>query len=264
MTTIGDDQELFSRTWPGAEFGIPSNGWYYVNNTFGKGSLVNGTDFRCWLTADQATFPDPWATIEWDFGQGEAGYAPGFAYGYPALVYGSTPYGGAKGPFNEPGPWPQRIKDIQACKLAYNILVGGNWDSFNVLVDMYATDAPDSDDGSHVIEISFFPYLNSRVSLDGTELVHFDSIGWCRAGLFGKQAKFIPTDEAGGEHVAIFTGAVEMLELFRYAVGQGWCSADAYIRGAEFGAEAQIPATYNSAPYRGRLIFVSEPAWDWS
>lgn len=261
---VDTDGQLFSRTFktdPPDPFGVPSNGWFFINNLFGKGSLVNGVNYTSKLATVQAQFPFA-ARQDWDFGNGGGTGIGSFAYGYPALAYVSNPYGDADGPFNEAGRgFPRQVNQTGTFKIAYNISVGGNLNSYNTLIDAYVTLLNNSASGAFVLELSYFPTCNPTLPFVGTATHTFNSIGKCRVGLQGTQACFYPCSPDGTQHRNILAGEVDFEELALYAIALGWggMTGNEYWRGFEFGPEIQVPSVNNSGPYNGWLLHNAEP-----
>lgn len=244
------DQQLYSPTGWGTP---PANGFFFLNNTFGKGALVNGIDYTSTLTARASQFPNG-ALIQWQWP--DAGSGSGFAYEYPEIIYGGTPYGN---PYNSVGPWPQRVVDNKSFVVNYDITLGGNLNSYDVLLDVYVTASPTSVDGSHVAEISFFPHMTDPNNLTGVR-----AFSWGRGSVFrqGQQILIRPVD-AMGNQADILKASIDMREIFTYLVSIGWITGNEYLRGAEFGAEVQVPNSYNSLPHVG-LMLVNSLHYDWS
>jgi hypothetical protein len=264
LDRVSDNFEMYATTWrkgnPRDRRDVPPpNRWMFINNTYGRGDLVNGRDFTCGMTARQDSFPEG-ALIEWDFRDGRGTGIGPFAYGYPALMYGGNSYGNA---FEVAGPWPQKISDCKRLTLDYDVAITGNTNSFNLLIDLYSTEAPDTTDGSATGELSFFPFANPNLPfVPGGEVMAF-SFGECWVGIQGKQMCFQPSSGGGTTHRTMLAAKIDILELFHVCIGKGWVASHHYLRGAEFGAEIQNPAPYNSAPYKGSLLFRKAPAWDW-
>lgn len=261
---VSGDFEMYTTSWKKGSLRAradvpPANGWMYINNTFGRGSLVNGRDFSCTMTASQESFPAG-ALIEWDFRNGGGDDIGAFAYGYPAMMYGANPWGND---FNPKGPWPQRISDCTKLTVDYDVAIGGNTDSFNLLIDLYATEAPDSIDGSSVGEMSFFPFANPKLPFVSDGELMTLSFGECWVGIQGRQMCFQPSSGGGWYRRPILKGKIDLLEIFKVCLAKGWVRPGNYLRGAEFGAEVQVPASYNSAPHKGSLLFRKAPVFEW-
>lgn len=261
---VSADSGIMSRTFvsdPPDTFGLPSNGWFFINNLFGKGNLVNGVNYTSKMTAVRASFPLG-AKLEWDFGAGGGTGIGSFAYGYPGIVFGSNPYGDADGIFNEAGlGFPRKVNQTSTFKVAYDISIGGNLLSYNTLIDAYVTVLNNSSSGALVLEFSYFPTCNANLPFVGTDTHTFVSIGKCRVGLQGTQACFYPCSPDGTQHRSILVGEVDFGELALYAIARGWggVTGEEYWRGFEFGPEIQVPSANNTAPYTGTLQFNTIP-----
>jgi hypothetical protein len=223
---------------------VPSNGFFFLNNTFGKGAFTNGIDYSSRLVARRASFPDH-SMIDWSWPNSTSGSA--FAYAYPEIIYGGTPWGN---PYKTVGPWPQRIDQISKLLVAYDINLGGNANSYDVLLDMYVTASRDSTDGSYVAEISFFPHLLDPKS--PTNSHQLSSVGRVSIERQGRQILVRPLDSRNGPR-DVLNANVDLKEIIDNLVETGILSGREYLRGIEFGAEVQVPNAYNSAPRKGSL-----------
>lgn len=90
---------------------FPANSFYCFNNTFGIGSLVNGTDFHQSILINNATFPNG-TQMQWQFPNSPNGCTGcgAFAYGYPEIFYGKGESGA--NPFKIDGPWYNHVIDF--------------------------------------------------------------------------------------------------------------------------------------------------------
>lgn len=243
------DSALYSTTSLGTP---PPSGFFYLNNNFGRGSFVNGVDYHQTLTALKSQFPRA-SLMEWSWP--DAGSGSAFAYAYPELIYGGTPYGN---PYNSVGPWPAKISAITRMNVTYDLTLGANTNSYNVLLDMYATASPSTTDGSYVAEISFFPHLNDPSNLTN---VHTFSFGDASVTKNGTQISVRPC--SGGAPRDILAATIDLKEILLYIVSLGWLTGAEYLRGAEFGCEVQVPNAYNSLPHSGSMR-VNQLFYDWA
>lgn len=261
--TVTTDSTLYANV----PFGqVPANGFYYLSNYFGKGTLVNGVDYYQKMTARQHLFPNA-TVMEWSFPSSGGTGLGAFAYGWPLINYGGGYYGN---PYNVIGPWPMKINDLKTLAAHYDLSLGGNTNSFDMLIDMFVTASPTSTDGSYITEVSVFPYMSQALhdsmqySLQH-KTVHTFSFGEAQVGIQGTQLCVIPTSGGGAAIRALLCGPVDLKELFAYCVTQGnlGLSGNEYVRGIGLGPEVQVPTTLNSKPYAGWVRFNSL-SYTWS
>lgn len=253
LDVVSGDQEIYS-TVPWGQW--PKNGFLYLNNTFGKGALVNGKDYVCMLTADKATFPCG-VLIEWAWP--DKGSGSPYAYGYPELIYGGGPWGN---PYGSKGPWPMRVDDIQRLAVSYAVTLGGNRNSYNMLIDLYVTATPDINDGSHIAEISFFPAHKDKRFL--TDIVSFKGgAGRCAVYKQGVQLCIQPVTAANLPRSILTATSLDLKEILLHIKSRGWITGQEWLRGAEFGIECQVPNPWNSLPHKGSML-VKTLKYDWA
>ncbi len=250
LDVVTRDQALYSTVPFGSP---PPNGVFYLNNTFGKGHLVNGVDYSMKMTARKSTFPND-SIVEWSWPKETSG--SGFAYAYPEMIYGGTPWGN---PYKTKGPWPQRIDSISELRVGYEIVLGGNVDSYNILLDMYVTASPDSIDGSHVAELSFFPHLKDPEGM--TEIQELTSVGRVSVRRVERQIMIRPVTAQNGPR-DLLNATVNLKEIIDHLIAAGFLTGKEYLRGIEFGAEVQVPNAYNSTPHVGSLK-INKLAFSW-
>lgn len=249
---VTEDMKLYSSV----PFGqTPANGFIYLNNTFGRGNLVNGLDYIQRLVAVPATFPID-ATIEWDWKGGPCSGCGAFAYSYPVINYGGSNY---DNPFHVIGPWPQQIERNSVLKVTYDVILNGNLDSYDTLLDIFVTAEPTSENGDYVAEISFFPQSNNAPLLGRP---HEFSFGTAYVGSQGTPPQICISPVIENKRRNILSGTIDLNEILRHLVATGHLSGKEWLRGVQFGVEVQVPAKYNSPPYRGSMT-INNLAYEW-
>lgn len=237
---------------------VPANGFTCLNNTFGTGTLVNGTDFNSSISLYPSTFPNG-TVMQWQYPATKCATCGGFAYGWPLIQYGSSNYGNG---YNVVGPWPEKLNAITTLTMTYNLTLGPNTASFDELVDTFVTASPTSTDGSYVAEISFIPWTNSNYFLGqmSNRTCHtFPSFGEAAVGSQGLQIEVYPTSGTCTAVRSVLSGTVDLRDVYNYVVAQGLVglTGNEYLRGIAIGPEQQIPASYNSGPYTGSVVYNS-------
>lgn len=232
---------------------VPPNSFWYLNNLFGKGPYINGGDYTTTLTAYKDTFPRG-SLIEWRWP--DAGSGSDFAFGYPEILYGGGAWGSA---FNTVGPWPQKINAVTRLNATYDITLGGNTHSYDILMDLFVTTLPNSTDGSRGAEISFFPHMEDPSNLTGTH--EFASFGRASVTKQGTQILIRPVSDANAPR-DILAATIDLKEVFGYLISIGLLTGEEYLRGVEFGPEIQVPNFYNSTPHIGSMK-VNQLSYDW-
>lgn len=244
------DAELYSSV----PFGrTPSSGFYYLNNTFGKSYYVNGVDYQTTFKSSKEHFPNN-SLIEWSWP--DAGIGPYFAFAYPEIIYGGTPYGN---PYKTTGFSSRQVKSIASFTASYDVALSGNLNSYNLLMDVYLTARPDSQDGSHVAEVSFFPHLTDPNNLTG--IVNLKSVGLVSVSKSGLQISIRPVTAAGKPR-DLNSATIDWKEIFSHLIKLGWLTGEEFLRSAEFGPEIQTPNHYNTRPAKGSMK-INRLAYDW-
>ena len=219
------------------------NGCAALNNTYGKGAYVNGTDYTQSLTLYAPTFPDA-TYMQWSWPDA-ASTTGGYAYGYPEILWGGSP--DSAGPAG--GPTTKQINAINTFSATYDVEIGGNVDSYNLLLDVYACATPSTYDGSHVKEISFYPYMDPGDTEDMSTIVQFTGYQ-AAVTIDGDEVMILPVD-ANGKSTAMLSATIDIKEILQYCISRGWLTGSEYIRGAEFGTEVQQPGNWGTTPHQG-------------
>lgn len=240
----------------------PANGMAFLMNNFGRGNLVNGTDYTTRFFASQNQFPIN-SILTWNWAPTKTCTGCGsFAYGWPEISYGSSNYGSS---WPVTGPWPEQIKSLTTLTVTYSLVTGGNTNSYDVLLDTFVTATSTSTDGSYVAEVSFYPYGNPSLPLTNGSTFHAFTSAAGNAGntCVGTNGASPPElviypivgTSCTGSPVrrSILTGTVDLKEIFTYLIAQGLLTGNEYLRGYGLGPEMQVPAAWNSAPYSGSL-----------
>src|SRR5437660_212073 len=102
-------------------------GWWALNNTWNRVSLVNGTDYTETITVNPATFPSG-SVISWTWPNVAA---PNNVYSYPEIVFGAQD--GTRPSPDGVGPAPIQLKNLSAFTGSYSIGIGGSIGNFDVL-----------------------------------------------------------------------------------------------------------------------------------
>jgi hypothetical protein len=244
------DAELYSSVPFGRS---PANGFYYLNNTYGKSYYLNGTDYQTTFKSTKEHFPNN-SLIEWSWP--DAGTGQYFAFAYPEIIYGGTPYGN---PYKTIGFSSRQVKSISKFTAKYDVALSGNLNSYNLLMDVYLTAKSDSQDGSHIAEVSFFPHLLDPNNLTG--IVSLKSVGLVSVSKSGLQILIRPVTTAGKPR-DVNAATVDWKEIFNHLIKLGWLTGDEFLRSAEFGPEIQAPNHYNTRPAKGSMK-INQLVYDW-
>jgi hypothetical protein len=245
----------------------PANGMAFLMNNFGRGNLVNGVDYQTRFFASQNQFPVN-STLTWNWAPTMTCTGCGaFAYGWPEISYGSSNFGSS---WPVTGPWPEQLSALTTLTVTYNLAVGGNTNSYDVLLDTFVTASPTTTDGSYVAEVSFYPYGNPNLPLTNASTFHaFTSAGNACVGTnFGSPPELVIYPIVGTSCTvspvrrSILSGTVDLKEIFTYLIAQGLLTGSEYLRGYGLGPEMQVPAAWNSAPYSGTLT-VNGLSFNW-
>ena len=126
-TTISQDWAYYK----GANAGQP--GWWALQNPWGNGSLVNGTNYTQSVTVQPSSFPND-TVLSWSWpNTGQTSHV----YGYPELVYGAqagtwaSPDGG--------GPAPVQIDNLTALTGSFDLTLAGDTSNYDVLWETHLT-----------------------------------------------------------------------------------------------------------------------------
>lgn len=220
----------------------------FYNSVWGKdNSWLNGRDYAQVLLVTPNDFPNG-SAIAWTWPDNPGN--GGWAYGYPSIIYGRIP-GTDPNPPN--GPWPTKISDLLELLVDYDIEIGGNTNSFNILLDIRLTSVADSTDLTKftIAEVSFFPADNSPMS-EG--ISHSFTNFNAKVSINKKsvpQINIVP--QSGRLPTNLLSARVNLLEVLNFLISLNWITPDLYVQGIEFGAEPQGPNSYNSRPHCGNL-----------
>jgi hypothetical protein len=221
----------------------------FYNSVWGKDdSWLNGRDYAQVLLAMPNDFPNG-SAIAWTWPDNSGN--GGWAYGYPSIIYGRIP---GTDPNPPTGPWPTKISDFSALSVDYDIEIGGNTKSFNILLDIRLTSVADSTDLSKftIAEISFYPADNSPTSRGiSHSFTNFDAKIYFDKKSSVPEIKIVP--QSGRLPTNLLSARVNLLEVLNYLISLNWIRPDLYVQGIEFGSEPQRPNSYNSSPHCGNL-----------
>jgi hypothetical protein len=236
--------------------------FWFENSVYGKGSFVNGVDYTQGLSAYPSQFPNnSTISFSWPCAAGTGGY---FAYGWPTIVFGAYGVSGS-GPYNPysvASPGPQQISSLNNLSVSYDVAVGGNLNSFDLLLDNFIW--TDNTFKTQQAELSFLPYNNATTSLGGSTAHTFTNAGGSPSPWFaqvvksGGQIVFQPVVSSGSTTTTnILSGTIDLLEIINYAIAQGWIISSQYMIGLQLGPEPQTPNSYNSCPHQGSVLINS-------
>lgn len=238
----------------------PDNGFYAVNNVWGKGNFVDHKDYVSRIEIWPDTFPVG-TTFSWIW-PNAAG--PDWTYGYPEMVFDLSHVGQVK-----------QLKDIEVLTVSYDVSITGNLNSFDILLDLMPTKLGAAMWSS---EISFYPYWSAPVRNKGvvhrftksnppfTAQVFVQSSGSGPEipeiiirpiqdnpspfydqilGFFAKYGWFTK------EPRQILKGEIDLVEIFQFLGEQGLLDMTLYLPLVQLGAEPQCPNEYNTPPHNG-------------
>jgi hypothetical protein len=204
--------------------------WAMINNTWGRGSMVNGVDFTQTVTFDSATAPDG-TVIAFDWGPGPA---DGRVLSYPEISTGWNPW-------VERGnrETTARIGDIDSYVITYDTEISGELDNFNTAIDLWLTSAPNGGARTITKEIIITlhepdpttfpgaPVYTDPGGYSGPVVVYEDLTNgfhtWDLIGVVGPY---------GGE-----AGTLDLAAMLDFLVARGIVSDNDYLGGFEFGNE---------------------------
>lgn len=234
--------------------------WWYNNNVYGNTGYVNGVNYTQYGQANTGQMPTPFF-MNWAWP--DTGTGPDF--GYPEVILGrgvGCSVLPIVNPFNKAVPGPQLISALNNLTLTYNITLGGNTQSYDILLDLYAFSVATPSDCTTLIgEISFYPQLYLPVSPTGT--CHHFANYWAevssQTGGTGKpEIQVIPTNASCVAYQPMATAntsyTIDIKEIIAFCVTQGYMTNADYIQGLEFGAEPQTQnQPHSSTPHSGTL-----------
>ncbi|OYU40658.1 MAG: hypothetical protein CFE33_00730 [Pseudorhodobacter sp. PARRP1] len=217
LTISGDD------AW------VDLGGVRLLNNVWGRGSLVNGTDYHQSLSYDPALFPRG-VRMQWDWpDSGVSGIL-----GYPELLAGFSPWQAAG-----PGDMVGRVADLRQLALRVDLGLLGAARDHNVAVDMWLTSQPLG--SSATIQTEVLVTLHDPDGLNGAPgVAYHDPV----SGYSGHYTVTTMTvDGQSWQFIAMSVdsdflhGTIDFAPFLKSLMRAGLLSGASYINGVELGAE---------------------------
>jgi hypothetical protein len=208
----------------GAHF--TGGGYTLLNNTWGRGALVNGVDYVQTITHDDAG-----ATFAWDWPVVE----PRHVLAYPEIFAGISPWSG-KG---APGELPIRLAEIDSLTAEFTLDWGGEAQLFNVSFDLWLSSDPAG--GRDAISHEIMIWLKSADFHPGGKPVGAVTVP-------GLSAEFRYKDATPGgwpkwtyaayeSTTTMKSGQIDIAALLNHLVEQGLATPDLWLMNVELGAE---------------------------
>lgn len=201
--------------------------FWVLNNTWGKGSLVNGLDYTESITFDSSTSPSG-IVISWNWPMATSVLA------YPEVLYGASPF--QPPPSGVTLPTPAQVADFVNLSTQYSFSISGQTSNFDVTFDIWLTSVPDGGRDTRTDELMVVVHnpwnwgkgqtpdfstgglnvWNSGTQTDGT-------LTW------NMLSAIAPTD--------MLTGTISISDILKGLIWNGSISGNEYISGIEVGAE---------------------------
>lgn len=217
-----------------------SGDWWARNNVWGRGSLVNGSDFTQSVTLDTSTFPNG-TVLQWNWPPGPQGVRS-----YPEVGYGQTWFlpSPAAGPHDQSsvggiGVPATQADNFAALSVTYDFSMTGPTSHYDVMMELFTTATPNQK-GSYLHEISYFPHFANS---GGTPLFQYTdpTLGLMQVSRSQdpKQIGIQPVTMTNGVETPrdVTSGTFDMKTMYDQLISHGVISGSEYVNGAEFGAE---------------------------
>ena len=201
----------------------------YINNTWGRQNLVNGTDYTQTITYDPALFPRG-VSVAWDWPDP----GDGRVLSYPALK-------GGWGPWTQNGTqdYGPQVRDMREYALTFDVNLLGATDRFNLALDLWLTSTPFGSSTAIVTEV--FISLHEATPLGPTDLpIYTDPVT-------GYTAQYDSTPLMYGQQPILFvgvaaradflSGTLDLVPILKMLMRAGVLSGAEYFNGFEFGNE---------------------------
>lgn len=201
--------------------------WILSNNTWGEGTLVNGTDYTQTISYDPAIGIGS-TDIEWSWPDG------GRVMAFPSVVAGWSPWG-------EFGNRDLAVQlgDLRALDLRFDLDLVGDHDNYNVCLDLWLTDKRGGNAEAITHEILFT--LHDPVGLwEGADGRIDDPVsGYGADWMVSTRVEPGYTWEFvyAAIDVDMLTGRIDLGGLLDQLVAAGIMGEDVWLTGIELGAE---------------------------
>lgn len=212
----------------GGQRGYNANGWYVLNNMWGKGSLVEGQDFTINVIYNREDMTKG-TTFTWTLPY--VTEAAPTIRGYPEVSFGVNPKGAhASNPTDKAQVFPVKVADIERLVADYDVSFSGTVSGFNVAYDIWLTSVPNGDRSTITNEVMIwvhkgdFPPIGKVVgtySHEGLTGVIYHQGTYNALVLDGDVPK----------------GQIDLVSVFNRLEELGILSKDEYLASIELGAE---------------------------
>ena len=217
------DQQL-SGAWAATN----ENGWYIINNMWGQGSLVEGSDFtiNTYYNPDDMTAG---TTFTWTLPyHTNSNFS---IIGYPEVAFGVNPHGAHTGnPTDTANVFPIQLSSLTGLVADYDVSYQGNTSGFNVAYDIWFTSEPYGDASTITTEVMIWVHKG-----------YFPAFGPV-AGTYNNNG-ISGTIYHSGTYVALVldqdlpSAQLDIADILDRLVELGLMSEDEYLASLDFGAE---------------------------
>lgn len=210
--------------------------WSAYIAPWGKGNLVEGTDYTESAVLFPATFPNG-TIMAWDW---PAVKPPDGVYGFNQISYGDSNGGSHTTP-------SVQIKNLNTLTSSHNIFITGAPNNYDVMYDGFLTSSPYE---TNIDEISIFLHTSAPVAAYVASIKQLgkfvgSGITWTVAqSAPGGQICFMPANEAD-----LLSLTVDIKAMLAWLVTKGILTGNEYFNGIALGVEPYEndgTLTYNS------------------
>ena len=199
-----------------------------LNNVWGHGSLLNGTDYTQTITYDPALAPTG-VSLAWDWpDNGTSG-----VLAYPELMFGFSPWQGTGG-----GNLVSRLADLRQLTLDFDLTLQGATQDFNVAVDIWLTSAALGNNATIRSEV--------LITLHDPDVKDPNSVAWADpvSGYSGRYSvQTMTIDGQSWQFIAMsvdadyLSGSVDLSNFLKTLMRDGLVSGSSFVSGVELGCE---------------------------
>lgn len=199
-----------------------------LNNVWGRGDLLNGTDYSQSLSYDPALFPRG-VQMAWDWpDSGTSG-----VLAYPELIFGYSPWQGTGGDSIR-----SRVADLRQLDLTVDLGLIGATQDFNVAVDLWLTSQPLGQ--STTIRTEVLLTLHDPDGVHGASTAWHDPV----SGYSGHYTvQTMTVDGQSWRFIAMsvdadfLQGSVDLAAFLKTLMRAGLVAGDTWLNGVELGSE---------------------------
>ena len=201
--------------------------FWVLNNVWGAGSLVNGTDYSQSISIEATTFPGG-VSMSWKWPRRKSVLA------YPEIVYGMQQGGSFPAPGGAIMPPPAQVANFNNLSAQYSFSMSGQTRNFDIAFDLWLTSQ--EGDGKSTIKDELLILVHNPWSVPGSHTGTVNKFGIYVSSDWGDSAKkwtlveLVPAADT-------LSGTISFSDILKTLIWDGVLTGSEYISGIELGAE---------------------------